>query len=185
MCSRHIIRHIISIISIRHSFFLSFLALTSIVVVVNYLTIKQLSCDGRSDYQAALPTSFDIWNDRRFLEPLDLANITANLSTFISNASNESFSFGRIIDLAPHLRDRPFSAIEPKLLISRRNRYVKLAIGVPTVKREEDYLFKMLISLIKSCSWRELNDILVIVFIAEVRLNVSLKILQYNQNISL
>lgn len=160
-------RFLLSMINLRQSFFLSFLILTCIVILVNYVTIKQLQCEKNS---AVFQTSFgdvvndDIWDEHRF-ERLDLSNLSN--STAVGSSNNDS-SFGNILDLVPHLRHRPFSFIEPKLLISQQNRYAKLAVGVPTVKREKEYLSRMLKSLIKSCSWNELNDIIVIVFIAEV-----------------
>lgn len=94
---------------------------------------------------------------------------SADNKTFES--AKETSRFAYVFELAAHLRDRQIEVFDTKPFISQ-GRQAKIAIGVPSVKREEVYLFKTLNSLVRSCSRDELKQILIIVFIAEVFLKL-------------
>lgn len=158
-----------------------FLALIVLILFVNYFNINRLSCYTRN--KKNIDAYFDepgneliSASKENYLEAqtrlVELAMVinNTNLNNISINGDKQHHypNFPNILKLLPHLRNRVSYFLEPRKEISK-NRRAKLVIGIPTVKRaEENYLFKTLNSLVKSCSKQELKDVLIVVFIAEV-----------------
>lgn len=127
---------------------------------MNFMTIKLFKCGKKTEPTQQLIDISTFWNDGD-------VNISDKNNATMKRSMN--FEFGNIIQLAPHFREKSVKTklIKPRLVISKK-RKAKIAIGIPTVKREESYLFRTLNSLIKSCTQDELKSILIVVLVSEV-----------------
>ncbi|XP_007544621.1 alpha-1,3-mannosyl-glycoprotein 4-beta-N-acetylglucosaminyltransferase A-like isoform X1 [Poecilia formosa] len=68
----------------------------------------------------------------------------------------------------PHLREHPNSLV-PHVVLGKGRSGVSMVLGIPTVKREkQSYLVSTLSSLLSGLSSSEMQDLLIIVFVAEV-----------------
>ncbi|KFV05041.1 Alpha-1,3-mannosyl-glycoprotein 4-beta-N-acetylglucosaminyltransferase B, partial [Pterocles gutturalis] len=76
----------------------------------------------------------------------------------------------------PHLREYE-DAICPNVIFGQQRTGVSLVMGIPTVKREKQYyLMNTLHSLLYELSEEQKNDCVIIIFIAEVGLNVKVHV---------
>lgn len=74
--------------------------------------------------------------------------------------------------LLPHLMDDMFS-LRPAYLLSKGRTGVSMVLGIPTVKRDkQSYLMDTLQNLLDATTEEELQEVVIIVFVAEVSVQV-------------
>ncbi|RZF33720.1 hypothetical protein LSTR_LSTR007748 [Laodelphax striatellus] len=82
-----------------------------------------------------------------------------------------------VYDFLPHLLQQTPASISPPYILSKGRKGVSVALGVPTVKREDQiYVIATLQSLLDAMSQEEKDDTIIIVFIAETVENYILQI---------
>ena len=98
---------------------------------------------------------------------------TSLVNPFSIDNSNKHASsllkFPHVLDGLPHLAKRSTDSFLPEYELSR-HRKSKYVIGIPTVKREEPYLEKMLLSFFESFKKKPdgLNQVLIVIQISEL-----------------
>lgn len=144
-----------------------------IIILINYSALRQ--------HFNAAKTSSSITNVDAEIDTNKLVKaIRLEWDRSVGELANEErnglnltgHEFGRLFELASNLNGKSRDLVDAKLVISQHRR-ATISIGVPTVKRDETYLFTSLKSLIKACNSDELQHVLIIVFIAEVLLTLN------------
>ncbi|XP_067454655.1 alpha-1,3-mannosyl-glycoprotein 4-beta-N-acetylglucosaminyltransferase B-like isoform X1 [Thunnus thynnus] len=86
----------------------------------------------------------------------------------MGDSGQQTFLLPNIYLYMPHLRQHPDSLV-PNVVLGQGRRGVSMVLGIPTVKREkQSYLVNTLSSLLYSLTLPQRQDLLIIVFVAEV-----------------
>lgn len=97
----------------------------------------------------------------------NVPKIEPNLSRSLTDWNGSPQNYSRIVnlfDIVPHLgRARMTPLVE-----FTKNRKAVMAIGLPTIKREESYLFQTLNSLLSSISLQERELFFLVILVSEV-----------------
>ena len=84
---------------------------------------------------------------------------------------NHDIELPNSIDFMPHLNGR-VTFMQPKFK-QAKNRFTNLVIGIPTIKRDKtSYLLETIKSLFDSMNEQEKENVLVVILIAEVKIEV-------------
>ncbi|KAM9375587.1 alpha-1,3-mannosyl-glycoprotein 4-beta-N-acetylglucosaminyltransferase B isoform 2-T2 [Pholidichthys leucotaenia] len=98
------------------------------------------------------------------------SNFTSTNNTILSEAIKQQFLQPNIYLYMPHLRYHPLSLV-PNVVLGQGRRGVSMVLGIPTVKRLKDnYLVSTLSSLLYDLMPAQRQDLLIIVFVAEINL---------------
>ncbi|AWP12599.1 putative 3-mannosyl-glycoprotein 4-beta-N-acetylglucosaminyltransferase B-like [Scophthalmus maximus] len=93
---------------------------------------------------------------------------TKTVMQLTGHPGRQVFLQPNIYHYMPHLRQHPDSLI-PNLILGQGRRGVSIVLGIPTVKRDkQNYLVSTLNSLLYSLNYFQRQDLLIIVFVAEV-----------------
>jgi hypothetical protein len=148
-----------------------------ILSLFNYISINNFKRDTKIKCSNSQSVTFN--NKIKKIHKKSINNTTSILktSTFVTAHSNDNtnrlisshIKFPHILDTIPHLANRSTDSFLPSYQLTRF-RNSKYVIGIPTVKREEAYIEKMLSSLFESFKKKQddLNQILIVIQISEL-----------------
>lgn len=123
--------------------------------------------------------SFNADNTSNLPHLQDMKQFLKNISGLhVSSGLNPgvSLKFPTAYQFLPHLLDDPTS-LRLSYLLSKNRDGVSLVLGIPTVKREKyNYLMDTLQSLIDGLTDEEIDDSLIVIFIAEIELEYIVKV---------
>ena len=144
-----------------------------ILTLFNYIAINNFKRDTKIK---CTNTHSGIINNKR-------PNNDTKNSTIVNDNSNRRIKFPHVLDTIPHLANRSTDTFLPSYQLTRF-RNSKYVIGIPTVKRDEAYIEKMLASLFESFEKKkeDLNQILIVIQISELNdtnfINETIKTIQ-------
>ena len=158
--------------------------LTSLLVkqnkIVNNLKTEAAFIDNLTKEKGVLPKEIavsDIQNNlkkfKSLLNEVNLPKINSNTELFnkiLVNGNNENLEFPLVNDILPHLKGKIVD-LSPNFKLSKQ-KYGTFVIGIPTVRREEVYLYDTIKSVLNCMNDYEKNETIIVIMIAEVIYNL-------------
>jgi hypothetical protein len=107
---------------------------------------------------------------KKFQSTLDEINVpTINLNSKLLEditIKNNNFDFPIVNDILPHLRGKSVN-LSPNVIASK-NKNATFVIGIPSIKREENYLYDTIKSILNSMKEFDKRETVIVIMLAEV-----------------
>jgi hypothetical protein len=147
--------------------------------IVNNLKNEAAFIDNLTKESGVLPKEIavsDIQSNLKklkfLLNEVNLPKINSKTELFdkiIIDANNDNFEFPLVNDILPHLKGKIVD-LRPNIKLSKQ-KYGTFVIGIPTVRREEVYLYDTIKSILNCMNDYEKNETVIVIMIAEVFYN--------------